>query len=88
LSAIYTLARGREMQISGSANAAEVASEMKPRPSFLEKKLLRSGATCSDTREREISLTIGPTRQRHNEAAKDAGPHSVRVRTRGTRYCG
>jgi hypothetical protein len=52
VSAIYTLARGREMRISSSTNEAEVASEMKPRPSYSEKKLLRSGATCSDTRER------------------------------------
>jgi hypothetical protein len=52
VSTIYTLARGHEMRISGSTNAVEVALEMKQRPSYSEKKLLRSGATCSDTRER------------------------------------
>jgi hypothetical protein len=34
VSTSYTLARGREMRISGSATAVEVASEMKPRPSY------------------------------------------------------
>jgi hypothetical protein len=52
VSAIYTLARGREMWISGSATAAEVASEMKSRPSYSEKKLLSSGTTCCDISDR------------------------------------